>query len=196
MSSPTRRRLVLVALAGILAAMVAIDQFGGDAADPDSTGATLRDAYLSQAGLTEQQAKLARQSDEWQRLVDEARERWSSVRERMLDAPSADLASARLTQRVEQIMRDLDLSLTVSDALPVRRPLPDEPIHVVGLSFSFSALNPDVVARLVDRLENMPDVRTNVARLQINGPGRRMRTGLDVTIELEALAWISQGAAS
>lgn len=196
MSKRTQRRAMLIALAAALAVAVLYDRLSVAGADAESSGdASMVDAYLAQAAVTEKSERLVNQADDWNRLLEDAQARWASVRERMIEAPSAEIASARLTQIIERIMRDMDLSLTVSDALPVRRPLEDEPLHVIGLSVSFSALNPDVVMRLVDRLENLPEVRTNLARLQISGPGRRLRAGVEVTIELRALAWIPQGDA-
>ncbi len=191
---PNRTRLIIGGVAiGALATLVAADRAGALGGGEESAGGA-REAYLAQAAVVQRARGLVAQADEWRALLAQAREQWESARERMITAPSAEVATARLRDIVESTMAALDLTLDASSAGAVRSPLPDEPVRVIGLSFDFTALNPDVVHRLIDRLENLPDVVTNISSLSVNGPGPRAMGagGVRVTVELEALAWLGE----
>jgi len=191
MTSENRRIVVLVALAGVVGAIVAVDRMGLLEGGSESTP---RSAYVAQAELTEAAGAMVESAEEWQALVDTLEERWRSAREAMIDAPSPEVATARLRDAADRAMRDLGLSLDAWSPLSIRTPIEGEPIRVVGLSLDLEAPNPDLVYRLVDRLEHLPEARVSVQRLTIGGPGPRPGQGVRVGLELEALAWIGGGA--
>ncbi|MEC9372626.1 MAG: hypothetical protein VYC34_02235 [Planctomycetota bacterium] len=191
MNRETKRRMALVGVAGALVIAVVADRAGlFSGAGDEARGA--REVYLEEAAIAEEMRSVAARVDAERVLVEQTSDAWNRARERMITARSADIASTRLRDIVERIMGDLGLTLAVSDATQPRRLVEGEGLYLIGLDLSFEALNPDVVYRLVDRLEHLPEARTNVANLSITGPGRGPRAGIDVTMKLQALSWIGE----
>lgn len=196
MTRDQRRKAMLVGAAGVLAIGVALDRAGffstagGEGSDADRAA-----SYLQQAALVERNAQLAHYSDAWQDVLAESRSAFQRAVATMIVAPSPELAADRLRRQAEAAMNDLGIKLTVSAVTPARTPLENEPLRVVGLQLDFDAPNPDVVFRLIDRLENLPDTRTHIGSLALTGPGPGVRTGLRVSMKLEALALITPEAA-
>jgi hypothetical protein len=188
-----RRKTLLLAGAGALAVVVALDRAGIFApAGPESPAGDPSDAFLQRAALVERSEQLAGQSDAWAAALEASRAEFQRALRTMIVAPSPELAADRLRRQAETAMNDLGLKLAVSAVTPAKAPIDKEALRVVGLALDFDAPNPDVVFRLIDRLENLPETRAHVGRLSITGPGPGIRTGLRVSMEVQALALIAQ----
>ncbi len=198
MTPDQKRRFFLISVMIALVALVAADRlgvFGG--ADGDAAGGgTAMDEWLSAGARASDMQAEVDQGPEWEALLASARGSWESVADELIVAPSAEVASARLRRRVQEAMGEFDLRLTVSEALPPRAPVDGEPLRIVGIELSFDALNPEQVYRLIDRLEHLDSLRTNIPTLRIEGPGRGVRTGIQVTMSLQALAMVETGRQS
>jgi len=189
MSNDKKRLAVIAVLAVLLAGLVIADRMGGPAAGAASSPA---ESYREQAQTTAQMRAVVQQQPEWAALGDRAAGRMERAVESMIVARSAELATARLRDRVEQEMRDRGLRLDSTDSPDIRAPLEGAPVREIGLSIRFTADNPDVVHTLIDRLENLDEPRMTVRRLTIVGPGASPRRGVDVTLDVEALAFVQQ----
>lgn len=194
MSPNDRRKSLLLVGAGLLTLLVVVDRFAGGSGDePDSEEMSVSEAYLARAGAADRQRRLAEQEDEWRAALAESQSAWDDARKRMIHAPSAEVASSRLRDMVETAMRDLGLRLAASNPVQARATVDGEPVRIIGLTLNFEAPNPDAVYRLIDRLENLPDAATNIASLNLAGPGPLPTGGgVTVTAELQALAFIGQ----
>ncbi len=192
MTSENRRLLALLAVAGVAGALVAIDRLG--ALEGASEGSSKMGAYTAQAELTGAAQQMVDSAAEWESLVESLEERWRSAREAMIEAPSAEVATARLRDAADRAMRDLGLSLDAWSPLSIRAPIEGESIRVIGLSLDLEAPNPDLVYQLLDRLEHLSEARVQIRRVSIGGPGPRPGAGVRIGMELEALAWIGGDA--
>jgi len=192
MSPSGKRKAMLLGSAALLASLVVADRAGvlGGRGGGDDEASTPREAYVRAAALVADAEAIVGQQEGWNELLARSDAAWAEARRGMIDAPSAEVAAERLRRMVEAIMSDMGLRLTVSSVGQPRAPLEGEGLRVISLTLDFEAPNPDVVWRLVDRLENLPDVRTNIARLSIVGPGPAIRTGLRVSIDLQGLSWV------
>jgi hypothetical protein len=190
MTKNTRTALLgvtLVAVAGVV-----ITDRASNGADSDAAS-DAQSRYLQEASLvTDMQAALA-QKDEWSSALAESTDAFANSADRLLVAESEDIAFVRLRDFVQATMSDLGLSDGAASALPARTPLAGEPLRVVGLRLEFQTNDPSLAYRLVDRLENLAQVRANVESINIVGPGRLGRPRATVTLDLRALAWIGRG---
>ncbi len=93
-------------------------------------------------------------------------------------------------------MSDLGVTLSASSTPSVRTPIENEPLRVIGLSLSIQAPSPDKLNAFLDRIEHMPEARVNIRQIQTLGPRRVPIGELDVQLDLEALAWITQEASN
>lgn len=190
MTRDMRRKSLLLAGAGALGIVVVLDRTGllgpaGGSDEADGAG-----AFVQRAALVDRTELLAQQADAWDVALKDGRAEFQKALRTMIVAPSPELAADRLRRQAETALNDLGLKLTVSAVTPPRAPIEKDALRVVGLALDFEAPNPDVVFRLLDRLENLPETRAHVARLSITGPGPGIRTGLRVSMELQALALI------
>lgn len=193
MSREQKRLTVLLAVALVVAGLVAMDRLLPDSGE-SSQAVSVNTEYLRQAELVAQMQGFINAAPEWLAVDEAATARWRDEKARMIVAPTAALANSRLQQKLTQIVSDLGVTLSATSTPTVRAPVEGEPLRVIGLTISIQAPSPQTLHAFVDRVENMPDVRTNIRRLQTLGPGpRRTPTGeLNVELDLEALAWITQ----
>jgi hypothetical protein len=185
-----RRTVIGLVLVGALGVVVAIDRFSGGAESAAADAPSQADLLAQEASLTARMRAEAAALDDRRAALAEAEGAWTSARERMIGAGSADIAFARLREIVDGAMTDLDLRMASAGALPVETPMEGEPLRVVGLRAEFEAVDPQRVYTLIDRLENLPETAASVQSVRIAGPGRLGRGVATVTIELRALAWI------
>jgi len=193
-SGQTRRIAVLLAALGVVAALVVVDRAGIAAGgEAGGEGVSARRQYLRQAAVVEEMRQFVAQREQWRAAHESAQDQWRDIRADMLEGRTTDVAAAQLEERVDDVLVDLGLRPRVSSMLPSRTPLDGEGLRVVGLSLGLEAPNPDALYALVDRLENLPGVMTNISALSVRGPARRPGAGLDVEIDLRALAWVEGG---
>ncbi|RMD66543.1 MAG: hypothetical protein D6824_00640 [Planctomycetota bacterium] len=187
MSSSGRRLVWLVSAAALLAALVAADRLllrRGVEAQPVAEPLVEKAAQLAKARA------VASQEEQWRTTLEAEKQQVRTVKERMIEAPSVEVAGARLKQVVQEVMRDVGVTLDVSDTTSAKPVLEGEPVHLVGLQLQFRTNDPETLYALIDKLEHMPDLLTNVSRVRILGPGRSGGAGLEVTMDLQALSWI------
>jgi Type II secretion system (T2SS), protein M subtype b len=193
MTSERKRQAVLLGLILIVSVFIAMDRLGGGLSN-ESDAVSAKTEYLREAELAAQMQGFIDAAFDWQAVQDQATEQWRQQRSRMIVAQTAELANAKLQQRLTQIVADLGVTLSASSTPSVRTPIENEPLRVIGLSLSIQAPSPDKLNAFLDRIEHMPEARVNIRRIQTLGP-RRVPVGeLDVQLDLEALAWITQEA--
>jgi len=199
MSGDTKRTVALLSVLAVVAALVVLDRAGGG---PGSGSETAEPSSgVDPSGYGAQSARLARARAEveaggdWRAAREEALEAWEARRGRMIAAPSAQIAAARLRGMIEPALRDEGLSLESSETLQTARAGEDERMALVGLSLSFRALEVDSVYRVLDRIEHLAGAATSVEAVTLRGPGRLGRGGgVEATVRVRAAAWVEGGS--
>lgn len=189
MSSHRGRITVLLTFVVIAGALVLVDRLRASTEDEHSAP-TVRDEQARQAELTERMRRFIAAEPAWRAAHDKAEDAWRAIDARLIHAPTAELANARLQQMIGSIVTDLGVTLGSTSAPSVRTPGKDTSLRVIGLGFSVQAAAPEQLYAFIDRLENLPGAWTNITRLRVMGPRRTPSTGLRVELDLEALAWV------
>jgi hypothetical protein len=184
------RTATLLAAVGTLGLLEVIDRAGGAGAGDAGGAPSARQAYAAQAASLAGAEAITARVEEWREAARRARGAWERAKERIIVAPSPSVAQTRLAEIVQREMAGAGATLRVSDSLAPRQPVEGEALRVVGLTLDFEVASPDSLYALLDALENLEDVRTNVERLEIAGPARGGGSGLTVKMDLLALAWI------
>ena len=187
MKKEQTRTLVLTALVVLVGVLVVADRLG--AASDDDTP-TPRDEHARHAEVVARMRAEIVSEPAWRDAVSEANDTWAGVGARLIHAPTAELATARLGQLVRTVVTDLGVTLDATSAPSVRTPADGSPVRIIALSLSLRASSPEQLHLLVDRLENLPGAWTNIAGLRVQGPRRVPTSGLNVDLDLEALAWV------
>lgn len=152
--------------------------------------------YLDAMELNQRQDALIASADRWRAARVEAEERWRDVRSQLVRGRTPELAAASFRERVLGEVKDLKFlsskaGATAAPGGQTGAGRPGQSIQPVALKVEVDADNPESVYRLVDRLENLPDIRATVTQLRLVGPGFRQTPGqLSVEFELRALALI------
>ncbi len=195
MTAERKRTTILVALVAIVGGLVVLDRLSADDTAIDSATTSTRVQYAQQATLVAEMRQFINAADDWERAQQDAIEAWQTARSRLIAAPTAELANAQLTRRINSIVDDLGVTLVATSAPSVRTPVENQPVRVIGLQITIAVESTEELFAMVDRLENMPDAWCHVSRVQVIGPRRTPVTKLDVDIDLEALALITTGGA-
>lgn len=200
MNSETKRTVLLLSVLGVVAALVLLDRLSGDPADSaaETSGAAgeAPSSYRSQAARLAGARAEVEAGASWREAGEAAREAWDARRARMITAPSAEIAAARLRAMIEPALRDEGLSIQSSETLAARRASEDGRLAVVGLSLSFRSTDLGAVYRVLDRIEELPEAETSVEAVSLRGPGRIGRGGgVEATARVRAAAWVEGGAA-
>lgn len=188
MTGSQRRTVALSALVVVVGAAVAVDRLSAGA-----TGAgepTVRERSVQRAALVAEKRAFIDAEPRWRAALDRARDEWDRVRARLIVAPTAELATARLGQLIRGAADDFGLTLEATGTPSVRAPGDDTSLRVIGLRLSLRATGPGSLAAYLDRLERLPGAWINVTSLSVLGPGRTPSAGLRVDLEIEALAWV------
>jgi len=198
-NSETKRTVLLLSVLGVVAALVVLDRLSGGPAAPatEATGGSAGDAssYRAQAARLAGARAEVEAGASWREAGEAAREAWDARRARMISAPSAEIAAARLRAMIEPALRDEGLSIQSSETLAARRASEDGRLSVVGLSLSFRSPDLDAVYRVLDRIEHLPEAETSVEAVSLRGPGRLGRGGgVEATARVRAAAWVEGGA--
>lgn len=189
MKKEQARTLLLAALVVLVGALVVADRLGAAGADDSPTP---RDEHARHAEVVARMRAEIDTEPEWRDALKAAGEIWTGVEARLIHAPTAELATARLGQLVRAVVTDLGVTLDATSAPSVRTPAEGSPVRVIALSLSLRASSPEQLNSLLDRLENLPGAWTNIARLRVQGPRRVPTSGLNVDLDLEALAWVGE----
>lgn len=208
MSTKRSNTPLLAGLAAAMVGLVALDRAGllpgGDAA-PDAPARGPRAAYEDRAAQHAQDAALLARAGEAQRLARDAGEAWNSLRASLVPGATQELAEARLRELAASVMADLSLlSPPRLSTVRLAAPAPAEPgaspspedasIRPIAIRVEFDAASSADAFVIIDRLENMPDVRSEVSQLSVSGPGRvQLPEQVSVSLTLRAAAHIGGG---
>ncbi len=194
MSTMTRQQQILLLVVGVLLTAVIMDKVG--LFDSGAASGSLRSQYTEQAALVERQRALVDSSDTWRDAADHATEAWQGASAQVLHARSTDLAEQDLHDRIDTEMRSQGISIAAWRAID--QPVPQNPpdtseIRRIEVVFEFPAPSSDALYRVVDRIENMPDLWARVVSIDIEGPGimRLDNASLDVTLRVVSVASLS-----
>ena len=192
--SQNRRSVLLLGLVVVLVVLVAFDRMSGSSDETTSASAASR--YAEQSSQLAQLRRVVDAAPEWRASLDASDEAFNEARAGMIEAVSAELAAARLRDRVAAELRRLGMTLDFTQSPSPRTPVDGVPIRVIALQARFKSPNPTELYQLIERLETSEDVRMNIARLVVTGPGQSAGRGLSVDMTIEALALVGREASS
>ncbi|RMH27793.1 MAG: hypothetical protein D6693_04735 [Planctomycetota bacterium] len=190
MSGPTRRTAALASLVVVVGALVALDRLGARDGAGDSAAPSARARVAQRAALVAQKRALIDAEARWLDALERVQREWGAVRDRLIVAPTAELATARLGQMIRSAADDFGLEVEATGTPTVRAPDGSAPLRVIGLRLSLRAGGPEALAAFVGRLERLPGSWIHIAGLNVLGPGRTPAAGLRVDLAVEALAWV------
>lgn len=204
MSAMTTRQRAMLGAIGALALAVIADRAGlwrpGALLASGGDGGPAAERYAALEGIVAAQKRLAAERDTWKKAAADAAAQWAKLRERVIVAPSVDLAEGRLRDEVNREAQALGFETPTAASLGAAAPAGDAKspakgpvLRVVGLRLEFGAEKPEPVYTLIDRLENLPSIAAAITLLELKGPGVvQLPHRIDVTIELRALAAIGE----
>lgn len=215
----SQRTGVLGAAIAALLLLVGADQLGllpragSDAERTPSAGAA--QDYLDAAARAAEHQALLDAQPRWNDALHRARAHWAEVRTGVVPGATLELAEARFRDLVLEATRDLRIGAvrasadrSTSSSLPAPAITPASgttstapasttgvAIRALALRIECDAPDPRDVYRLIDRLENLPDLRTWVSAVRLAGPGRA-QTPQQVTLvlTLHAAAAVGEGS--
>jgi len=186
-TSDTKRTMILLGVLAAVAVLVVFDRRSAQSDDAPAPGAG--DQFLSEAGLLAETRAVADAQGEWGEAAGAARDAWNERRARMIAAPSAEIAAARLRTMIEQLLQDEGLEMTTTETLPSVRVGEGDRVAVIGLSLSFDARDAGPLYRVIDRVENMPGAASRIESVALRGPGRMGGAGqIAATLRVRAVA--------
>ncbi len=193
MNADAKRTTILLAVLVGVAALVIIDKSSGGAGD-DEASAGNAELYRAEAALLAETRAVADSQPEWEAEAEALRRAWDDRRARMIAAPSAEIAAARLRAMIEQLLLDEGLTLATSETLPSVAAGESGEVMLVGLSLSFDARDAAPVYRILDRVEHLPGAASRIESVALRGPGRMGGAGrLGATIRVRAVAHLTGG---
>lgn len=206
MKDKRSNRMILGGVVGVLLLAVLADRLGlipsasADESEDVATSAAQR--YLNERRqLDEEQALLATRK-EVDKALAAVREEWSKATQTLAHGQTAELAEAAFRERVLATAGDLGLrsvsASAVRDGTSVdsKRPAALSSLRPIALRLQFDTERPAEVYRLVDALENLPDVRTSVDSVSIAGPGMvQVGSQVTATIVVRAMALVGESGA-
>lgn len=199
------RTIVLLVLAALIAVALIADRTG-----------ILHRVGQSESGndateYREKQRKLTRRTafleevGRWRDALDTLEQRAREAAETAVVASTEDLAESKLRETVLDEIGACDIQspsaersstsrVPTADGEPRER---DTGVRVLTLELRFDAPSPEAAFCVVDRLENMPELRLNIDSLDIQGPGRRQTGGRGIgvttaTLYVRALAVVEE----
>lgn len=194
-----RQRILLVAL-GLIATVVVLEFAGllpraGDS-EADASDASARSLYLQRIALVEDQERLIGEAPRWRALADELRVRWDRAKEGLVSGATEQLAGAAFRDAVVDALAGLDLTAVAATLQPASPVDPLIPVRLLTLEVRFDAKQHRDLYAAIERLENLPGVRTSIASVRIDGPGRLQISGeARVSLTVRALAVIGEESA-
>lgn len=198
--TPKARTGLLAGVVGVLALAVGADRMGwlggrGDEGDAAGAGEGARAAYLEKAALAQRLEDLIAEAPQWEQAAGRAAQLRQEVAPRLVAGATVELAAGAFRERVLRAAADLRLqalSVTlVTSSGPSAGGTNAAPVRLLELRIAFDTAAVADIYALVDRLENLDDLATNVSRLEIAGPGRKqVPQTVTVNITLHGLALV------
>lgn len=199
---PSGRKGALMLGIIALAALVGADRMGWlpapASADEPNSGGTRRDLYIAAAEAAAEDSALLESATATESALARATEQWLQLRSQCVVGKTAELAEASFRERVLAATKDLGIS--DANAAPVRVEAVaeegksgDAALRPIALRVQFDTDQPQQVYRVVDVLENLPDIRTSIINVSITGPGLpQVPTMVTASITLHALAVVGE----
>lgn len=203
MSASQRRTFLMLGVIG-LAAVVGADRMGwlptgASAGEPQEAALNARSVYQAAVESSLHDQAILDAASTTSASLARAKEQWSRIKQRCITGKTAELAEAGFRERV--LAATKDLGITNANAAPVRLDAAVEPskpvdaaVRPIALRVQFDTDKPQDVYRVVDVLENLPDIRATVTQVSINGPGLpQVPTQITASITLRAIAVVGEG---
>ncbi len=196
----------LLGVVVVLGAVVLGRQFigagtGGEEGGDEAPSA--RERYLDAVALTQRQRALLDAAESWRAALAGAEQAWDSASRELVRARTVELAEATFRERVLAEVKDLRFSESSANSVAV--PVESNPasasggapadavVRAIGLRVDVRTDTPGEVYRLIDRIENLADVRAGVVGVQIKGPGlAQLPAEVTATIDVRAVALIGE----
>lgn len=200
--SPSGRKSALMLGIVALAALVGADRMGwlpaAASADEPTEGGTPRDMYITAAESAAEDRALLESATPTESALTRATEQWQQLRSQCVVGKTAELAEASFRERILAATKDLGISS--ANAAPVRVETGAEPgkpadatLRPIALRVQFDTDQPQVVYRVIDVLENLPDIRTSITQVSVTGPGLpQVPTMVTASITIRALAVVGE----
>jgi len=157
-------------------------------------GSSPRAAYQTAALALANDRAMIEQAGVTANALEVAEAQWQSVRERCIKAKTAELAEAAFRERILGVARDL--GVPAPSVTPVRVEAvssTDATLRPIALRVQFDTDQPQSIYRVIDVLENLPELSTSVSQIGINGPGLpQVPTQATATITVRALAVVGE----
>jgi hypothetical protein len=179
--SPVMRRNTMVLAVVALAALVGADRMGWlptaeVEADNAGTATTPRDRYLESAESVALDRALLASAGQTAAALEDAQSRWAQVRSECVVGNTAELAEASFRERILAATRDLGIQNANAAAVrvesaPTAATSTDRVLRPIALRVQFDTDKPQEIYRVVDVLENLPDIRTSITAISLVGPG-------------------------
>lgn len=204
MSSKGTKTPWLLGAVVLLGVAVAVSRFASGDADTDGSSGeevpSAKERYLDALALERRQRSLLDGADQWRSALASAEAAWELVRHELVRARTIELAEAGFRERILAEVKDLRFSESSANSVPVPAATPAQPtaqpgaaatVRAIGLRVDLRTDSPAEVYRLIDRIENLSDVRAGVVGVQIKGPGLAQTPGeVTATLDLRAVALI------
>lgn len=211
MSRPANRTPLLLGAVVLLGALVAWRTFASAPSESsDDAPLTKRDEYLQSAERAERDRALLANAQAWKSAAAAAAVQWDTARAEMVKGRTPELAEVSFRERVLAEIKDLKFTESSANSVPpagitpppapvqpTARPapasVPTPSVRVIALKVDVRTDSPAEVYRLIDRLENLSDLRAGVVSLQIKGPGlAQIPAEVSATLQVHALALIGE----
>ena len=190
----SRTRFLAIALA-LVAGVVLIDRYvikGAPADDASAKNESARARYELQAALVAQKSRLIEMEPDFAKALEQTRERWETIKERLVRAPSASLAEAQFRDEVLEFARRQNIREPKTSRIESSALGESGRVRLVELVLEFDTPVIGDIYAMIDGLENMRGMLTHVSEVDLNGPGRIPRQTLFVSarITVQAIAFV------
>lgn len=201
--SPTARRSAMMLSIAVLAALVAADRMGwipsAEADDDAPAGDTPRHIYLQTAEASAKDRALLDAAGETARALDDAQALWAQARSECVIGKTAELAEAAFRERILAAARNLGVQNANATAVRTDAPAKtetaaDRVLRPIALRLQFDTAAPQEIYRVIDVLENLPDLRTSISSISLVGPGLpQVPNQVTASIIISAIAVVGEG---
>src|SRR5690606_25541644 len=126
--------------------------------------------------LANSQRALLEQADEWRAAAAAAEQAWTQARAGMIVERTVELAEARFRDEALQALQNLQLKSPRANPSRDRGGSAADAsasgVRTLSMEVRFDAANQRDVYAAIARLESLRGIRTRIASLRIDGPGR------------------------